>query len=249
MDNSKTTLGQKIRKYRLRSGKSQLELELETGLSTGTISRIENDSINPTKETLGKLIEVLNLSGIESANLFDIELPAVPRLISLTNDINNATDLKKILQISVDEIAKDLNLHGALIALKDGDLLKAMTVTNSWFAILMTNLIGKSVNELCLVISNTPQNLFVKAMETHKSYTSNDLYDFSAGTFPKSLTPIVQKATKHGSGIVFPLLDGDVSIGGIMFTKSYFDNFDYEFEILEAFAEAVSKAIVKVRSL
>jgi len=51
-----TTLGQKIKKYRIRAELRQLELELGIDVSHGSISRIENEIANPTKKTLLKNI-------------------------------------------------------------------------------------------------------------------------------------------------------------------------------------------------
>jgi transcriptional regulator with XRE-family HTH domain len=68
--NSGFSLGYKIRLYRRRAGLSQLNLEVLAGLSPGVISRMENDLINPTKETLVRVIKVLNLSNEEIVDLF-----------------------------------------------------------------------------------------------------------------------------------------------------------------------------------
>lgn len=59
------TLGRKL--YALREDRkySQSRLEVEADLSFGTISRIENGLINPTKETLVKLANSLKLSDRE----------------------------------------------------------------------------------------------------------------------------------------------------------------------------------------
>lgn len=59
------TLGNKIRVFRKLKGFSQLDLELAIGASTGSLSRIENNDINPTKETVMRLAEVLNLTILE----------------------------------------------------------------------------------------------------------------------------------------------------------------------------------------
>ena len=59
------TLGNKIRVFRKLKGFSQLDLELSIGASTGTISRIENNDINPTKETIHRIAKVLKLNNIE----------------------------------------------------------------------------------------------------------------------------------------------------------------------------------------
>jgi len=59
MENS---IGKKIRYFRLRGGLSQLDLELALGAAQGSISRIESGRVNPTKETIYSISEVLNLS-------------------------------------------------------------------------------------------------------------------------------------------------------------------------------------------
>lgn len=58
-------IGRKLYVFREDRKFSQSKLELEAGLSFGTISRIENGTVNPTKETLKKLAEVLNLDDDE----------------------------------------------------------------------------------------------------------------------------------------------------------------------------------------
>lgn len=54
-------LGRKIYVLREDRSLSQSKLEVEAGLSFGTLSRIENGNINPTKETIIKIAQVLGL--------------------------------------------------------------------------------------------------------------------------------------------------------------------------------------------
>lgn len=60
-----TNLGRRVRFFRNRAGLSQLALEAETGSASGVISRIENNQVNPTKETIFKISNVLHLSNHE----------------------------------------------------------------------------------------------------------------------------------------------------------------------------------------
>lgn len=72
-----TKLGNKIRYFRKRSRLSQLKLENEIGAASGSISRIENGEVNPTKETLQKIKEVLGLNTREFRYLaLDTSKPA-----------------------------------------------------------------------------------------------------------------------------------------------------------------------------
>ena len=51
-----------IKKYRKYNGFSQLEVEIAIGSGHGSISRIETGEVNPTKETLAKLINELKIN-------------------------------------------------------------------------------------------------------------------------------------------------------------------------------------------
>ncbi len=62
METKSTVLGQRIKYFRKRSGLSQLELEAAIATSAGSLSRIENGDVNPTKETLEKIGQALNLT-------------------------------------------------------------------------------------------------------------------------------------------------------------------------------------------
>lgn len=55
-------VGSKVRHFRQMKKMSQFQLEIEIGASPGSISRIENGVINPTKETLLKVADVLKLN-------------------------------------------------------------------------------------------------------------------------------------------------------------------------------------------
>ena len=74
---SNLQLGQKIKYYRTRAGVSQLELENIIKASPGSLSRIENNIVNPTKETLCEIASALKLNPLERADLFDIEISEI----------------------------------------------------------------------------------------------------------------------------------------------------------------------------
>lgn len=63
------TVGKKIKEFRKRSGLSQMELEIEVNAAFGSISRIENGLINPTKETLLAIADALQLNFMERSFL------------------------------------------------------------------------------------------------------------------------------------------------------------------------------------
>lgn len=89
--------GEKIRMFRKRAGMSQFELEIEMEAASGMMSRIESGKVNPTKETILKLIKPLTLKSHEIANLFSIN-----DLILSINTIFHSLDLDTTLQVGVD---------------------------------------------------------------------------------------------------------------------------------------------------
>lgn len=66
-------LGRKIYVLREDRALSQTKLEVEAGLSFGTLSRIENGNINPTKETIIKIAQVLDLHDDEFNYLISLQ--------------------------------------------------------------------------------------------------------------------------------------------------------------------------------
>jgi transcriptional regulator with XRE-family HTH domain len=68
------TIGQKIKYFRERAGMSQLDLEVAIDASTGSISRMETGKVNPTKETLISIVDVLDIKGHEAASLFNLDI-------------------------------------------------------------------------------------------------------------------------------------------------------------------------------
>jgi transcriptional regulator with XRE-family HTH domain len=98
-------LGTKIRNFRKRSGLSQLQLETELGASSGTISRIENGEVNPTKETIGKISKILKLSDWEFSYLVgDLSNPPTnEEVASAQEEVKEYFDRKGILAYMVDD--------------------------------------------------------------------------------------------------------------------------------------------------
>lgn len=65
-------IGARIRHFRRMKGFSQLQLEVAIGASPGSISRMENGVINPTKETLLKIAEILKLSSQHTSYILGV---------------------------------------------------------------------------------------------------------------------------------------------------------------------------------
>ena len=81
-------IGQRLKAFRKYKGLTQQQLELELGLSPGHVSKIESGKINPTKETLLKISEVMQLIQNEKQILLGLNLDPVT-----SNQINHAIKL------------------------------------------------------------------------------------------------------------------------------------------------------------
>lgn len=66
------TIGEKVRFFRSRADLSQFDLETALKAAPGSISRLEHDKVNPTKETLHEISAILKLTSHEKGQLFDL---------------------------------------------------------------------------------------------------------------------------------------------------------------------------------
>ena len=102
-------LGNKIRAFRERAGLSQMQLELEIEMSPGSLSRIENNQVNPTKETILNIAKALNLTDSQISYLFGLNLDYPEKILSIVNNLSSLYDIEKIVQTAVNEISEKLN--------------------------------------------------------------------------------------------------------------------------------------------
>ena len=73
------TLGEKILYFRKRADQSQLELEINAGLSHGSLSRIEQNQTKPTDLTIHTIAATLDLSIGEVEFLFNNRAKKFPQ--------------------------------------------------------------------------------------------------------------------------------------------------------------------------
>lgn len=238
-------LGQKIRNFRLRLGLSQFKLEELIDASPGSISRIENGDVNPTKETLLKIMEVLQLSSKEGASLFGIEVEDKSLSIAkLTANLYKSQNIDELLQKSVDDIVFELGLLSAFVALQDGDKLYARATTNNMISKQGLRLIGKSLTSLNVSITHDRNNLLVKAFNEKTPQVDYQLKDFIVPAVNEKLALILEKLSRAKASLAVPIINDGKSIGCIFFCKNYKDDFRDEIAILTVFADLIGIAIV-----
>jgi transcriptional regulator with XRE-family HTH domain len=243
----RNSVGEKIRAYRKREGLSQFALELEIDSSPGSISRIEAGQVNPTKETLKKISEVLKLTTHETSTLFELKADELPKIVNLANKISSTLDLDSVLQKAVNEIVYDLGLNGSVLFLIEGDILKTKTVTESFETNLMMKILNLVHFDLHISLVNETDNLVVKCVKEKRVFICDDLKEFTLDVINGKITDLCAKVTDHVSGIVFPLILEEASIGAIFFSQSYKEDFVKDRGTLEAFVEYITTSIVNAQ--
>jgi transcriptional regulator with XRE-family HTH domain len=238
-------IGNLIKFYRKRSNFSQLDLELKIECSQGSVSRIENGEVNPTKETLIRIVEALGLKGYEAAELFGIETDSFINIIKISQELNDSLDLDSILQKSVDTICYELKFAGAALILVDGDKAWAQTITHSYLAQLCLKVLDSPFKSryFSLVEPTYRKNLMVRTILDKQNYISHKMSDFAYPSVSMKIANLLEKISTFKSGIAMPIIYNNQAIGSILFVKDYKDDFHNEISVLMAFTNHIATAI------
>lgn len=237
-------LGDKIKHFRKRAGFSQFQLELELGAAPGTISRIEAGKVNPTKETLLKIVDVLKLRSFEAAVLFNLELDELPKIVELTKKISSTLDIEKLVQVVVDEVVYDLGLFGGMFFLCDEETIYVQTLTQTWYTKLVFELLPAPLHTLTTKIKDNPENVIVKTIVERKPIFAQYIKELSKNIIPDWISDFVQKVNGTRAIVLFPLIVSEQVVGVVAFSKDKEENFDLEFNVLKNLADYIAVAVV-----
>ncbi len=242
-------LGQLIQHYRNRAGITQLDLELATEMASGSISRIEQGKVNPTKETIYKIIDYLELSPIEASQLFGIDINYFAELLNLANKLQDIDELKDLIQTACDEIVKVLNLPGATIYMVEGSRLfyKVMSINN--FSKLALSILPFPIDRLNYALNSEEPNTIVESILTGEYKISKDLYEFTKPVIPRLIANRIQQVVRIKAFISIPLKNEQETIGSLVFATNFDDEFKNELSLLQAFADSIAKIINKHKDL
>ncbi len=240
------SIGQKIKNFRKRAGKSQFDLELDIEASPGSISRIESGEVNPTKETLMKIVSALELTYFESNSLFGIQPPQVEKLLKISKELYNSSDFDEILQKAVNDIVFELKLLSAFIAVVKNGKLYAQTFTKSWYFDAISKILEKPYSEYNVSLDCNTTNLCIRSIKENKEFYSERLSDFVVPSASVTFCNIVQKIVGFRNGVSIPIIRKGTAVGVLCFGKGYIDDFSQELPILRAFAEFIGDAIIGV---
>lgn len=255
--NSDITLGEKIRKYRLKSGISQFDLETMIETSSGSISRIENNIVSPTKETIKKISNALNLNTSEIADLFNLEFQInksnlemyFNSVMETSLEISSSSSLDSLLNIIFDKLLLQLGYVFAGLFLIEGDYLRIKKYS---LPKMVNNLLDKLLNTKLLSTyfdlndTETCKSLLVMTVLNNKIYESEHVYEFSISKYiDAKKSKLLEKLTGIKLVVGIPLwIDGN-PIGCLAMTSRNPKASETDQEVLMSFARIISISISK----
>jgi transcriptional regulator with XRE-family HTH domain len=206
-------IGKKIREYRLKAGMNQLELECAIGAASGSLSRIENGVVNPTKETIWAIIKVLNINKYEAADLFDLNIEKDNKLESEVNTLFEIST-QKISDLAVQK----LDFIGAMIFILDDTKKELMpwTVSTSKLVKYILTILPKNIRDYRQSLDHNTQNLVAKAYINRKIFSSINYADFTTPALPMTLAKFIQKFTGVQLSLAIPIMYLDDIFGVLM---------------------------------
>lgn len=208
--------GQKLKKYRLSKGMSQLELETEIQAAAGCVSRFENNKVNPTKETIWDIAEALDLRAFELADLFSIDLKEIENENAVKNFrkiiISNMT-VKPITDKVVNQMAREvlnqiesqMGYIGASISLVDEvtQTIKLFCLSDSFVSKISKFIFSQNVyNPVAL---KPLQTKTLEAIAESKTMIGDKLEEFIAPPLSERAAKWLQKILRIRSAVAIPL--------------------------------------------
>lgn len=236
-----SSIGEKVREFRNRADLSQFELETIIEAATGTISRIETDQVNPTKETLLRIASALDLSGLETASLFSLDH-------IILNQNSNVIDLKKVLERITSKWVSLLNVSYAVVLLWNADE-QSLSVGSITIPQTVQNLSEKALGDAIgsfKLFKKDPSHLendYFKCFTSNQTLITESLYDVSRPFVAEAPAKIIQSLLGMRKAISVPLAFEDNKLGvlGLIWQKEELSNQDKQ--MIETFAEQVSTTI------
>lgn len=219
-------LGNKIRQFRQRAGLSQMQLELEIDAAPGSLSRIESGQVNPTKETLNKISQILKLEIQETATLFNIDLDAVMaekdkyfEASSLALDLielnrGKEKDLEPTLNLLLEDMEKRLKFPWIgifLLNAEKGTLSIKKTNAPKLAIDLVNKFVDKPIYEINIDISE--RNLLCQALSSKRIYQSRKLSDHLHPYVGQNLSEIIEKIIGTTTILSVPISYKEQGIG------------------------------------
>ncbi len=247
------TLGQKIRKFRKRAELSQMELELEIGASPGSISRIENGQVNPTKETLYTISNILHLTSKETMEIYGIKPKneSFPDYLKMSRMIfkfagRGTPRLNSIhlAQTLMEQMENKFHFGGFSISEIGKDFIRLHYIFNTLMGKFLKEFyLGKNIY-FKIPLEDTGLTYTIKASVENKIVIEKNLEEFIAPPLDKISSRIIQKVGNIGSMAAIPIaLNNKVICTFNIAFKDDLETLRKNYKGLEQFKSEVEKMI------
>jgi len=231
----------------MRVGLTQLELENSLDLANGSLTKIESGKVTPSRETLVKVIDRLNLNAHESALLLGLSVSKIAGVIDVISDILVLEDESAIAQKAVNDIPKLLGMLGASFNLVFGDELRTMAITQTWYTDVLLKVMPFHPTEYTVSLSKDHQNLMVKTINEGESQYGESLHEFTRPFIPPRVALMLQKTVGVKSMLSVPMIVNKEKVGVIIYAKDQVMDFMDEIPLLNSYTAAVGALIYKTR--
>lgn len=251
MDNV-ISLGEKIRNFRKRADMSQLDLEMTIDAANGSISRIEGNDVNPSKETLVKIIQALNLNLYDAADLFELNVHQDPvdRIISEVNALmSDKLSREEIYELTTQKLVKLLNVDycGFLIWDEKEQALELVSLDIPTIIYgFVEKFIGRRILGLKIPAKNEgyEENHYVRCVLENRILETDDFYNHTRPIIPHQMSDLVAKYLDFAHAIALPLIVNGKMLGCIGLMWKHRSVSTGEHKVLQAFAKQVALALV-----
>lgn len=230
------SIGEKIKLFRKRASISQFELEMRLGMSPGCLSRIESGKVNPQKETLVKIVDLLKLNDIESAYLFGLRMDAFPKTLGLINEISYIDDVDLVFSKAVNELAEVMGFVICAAFLLKEDCLWGQAYARTKPSVIAMNMVGRPIKDLWITEKKDKGNALLRTALDNKVVQTGDFYNIGRGTVARSIMIAISKLARIDDAVVVPLEIRGKSIGSLLCVKPKTEDYSYELPILKAIA-------------
>ncbi len=183
--------GELIKKLRKARKISQFDLELAIDAGFGSLSKIERGLVQPSKQTLARIIRTLQLPPHEVIALYGIDLSCYRDVISSINKIYAQTSLEDCLQMIADEINGNLKLVGTAIFLIEANTVRFRATSKEWYTEKMFEILGEKLESISFDMDSSNPSPQVKAVLSKQLVLTNSLYDAVAPNLDKTLADII----------------------------------------------------------
>ncbi|MBD3363223.1 helix-turn-helix domain-containing protein [Candidatus Dojkabacteria bacterium] len=222
-----------------------MELELEIGASPGSISRIENGKVNPTKETIINIARALKLDTYDIASLFGVDLKDLTSIFKITTKLILSNDLKFILNNVVNELIFRLGYLASALFLVENNIVKVAAFTNSNIGEKVLACLEEPLDKFELSLEKDLNNLTVKSINENRVYVTYFTREYRMPAFSRKVADKIQEVSGDQSNIIYPLATGKKPFGAIVYVKKIKDDFSSEKKVLQLVTKQISISIQK----